>query len=76
MVIFGIVFGHVMYSKGIEIDKAKIQLIAHFPPQKATKEICFFLGHARFNKRFIKDFSAIPNSLCNLLTKDTPFERT
>jgi hypothetical protein len=33
-----------------------------------------FLGHARFYKRFIKDFSQISRPLTNLLAKDAPFE--
>jgi hypothetical protein len=33
-----------------------------------------FLGHAGFYRRFIKYFSVISKSLCNLLTKDNVFE--
>jgi hypothetical protein len=38
------------------------------------KEIRSFLGHARFYRRFIKDFSKIARPLCRLLAKETPFE--
>ena len=74
MVTSGIVLGHVVSSKGIEVDKAKVELIAHLPPPKIVREIRSFLGHVGFYRRFIKDFSAISKPLCNLLTKDTPFE--
>ena len=32
-----------------------------------------FLGHAGFCRRFIKDFSKIAKSLCNLLVKENDF---
>jgi hypothetical protein len=41
-----------------------------------TKGVRSFLGHARFYKRFIKDFSKISRPLCALLAKDTKFEWT
>jgi hypothetical protein len=39
-----------------------------------VKEIRSFLDHARFYRRFIKDFSKIARPLCRLLAKETPFE--
>ncbi|XP_031273170.1 uncharacterized protein LOC116131647 [Pistacia vera] len=69
----GIVLGHVISSKGNEVDKAKIVLIAKLPPPTSVKGIRSFLGHARFYRRFIKDFSKISRPLCNLLSKDVPF---
>ncbi|XP_058217329.1 uncharacterized protein LOC131328401 [Rhododendron vialii] len=76
MVTHGIVLGHIVSSKGIEVDKAKIDLIATLPTPKCVKDIHSFLGHADFYRRFIKDFSAISRLLCHLLSKDTPFEWT
>jgi len=32
-----------------------------------------FLGHAGFYRRFIKDFSKVSKSLCNLLEQDVSF---
>lgn len=62
--------------KGIEIDKAKIELIANLPTPKITKNVRSFLGHARFYRRFIKYFSSISRPMCNLLSNDTTFEWT
>ncbi|CAL8988366.1 unnamed protein product [Prunus brigantina] len=73
MVNQGIVLGHVISSKGIEVDKAKIDLIASMPSPTSVKEVRSFLGHAGFYRRFIKDFSKIARPLCNLLAKDMDF---
>nr|XP_009770388.1 PREDICTED: uncharacterized protein LOC104221097 [Nicotiana sylvestris] len=42
----GIVLGHKISAKGIEVDKAKIDLIAGLPPPTTVKGIRSFLGHA------------------------------
>ena len=73
MVTQGIVLGHIVSKKGIEVDKAKVELISNLPTPKCVKDIRLFLGHAGFYKRFIRDFSAIARPLCNLLAKDVPF---
>ena len=66
---------HFMISpKGIEVDKAKVDLNSNLPPPWKVKEIRSFLGHAGFCRRFIKDFSKIPRPLCNLLAKYVPFD--
>ncbi|KAH9716760.1 hypothetical protein KPL71_021571 [Citrus sinensis] len=73
MVKKGIVLGHIISSKGIEVDKAKVDLISNLPPPKTVREVRYFLGHAGFYRRFIKDFSKVSRPLCNLLAKDVPF---
>ena len=73
MVTQGIVFGHIVSKNGIEVDKAKVELISNLPTPKCAKEIRSFLGHAGFYRRFIKDFSAIARPLCTLLAKDLHF---
>ena len=74
MVTQGIVLGHIVSREGIEVDKAKGELISNLPTPKCVKDIRSFLGHARFYKRFIRDLSAIARPLCNLLAKDVTFE--
>jgi len=73
MVTNGIVLGHIVSSKGIEVDESKIELIANLPTPKSIKDVRSFLGHAGFCRRFIKDFGVISKPLSNLLTKDNIF---
>ena len=73
MVREGIVLGHRISEKGIEVDKAKIEVIENLPPPTSVKGIRSFLGHAGFYRRFIKDFSKIAKPLSNLLMKDAAF---
>jgi hypothetical protein len=73
MVKQGIVLGHVISHRGIEVDKAKVDLISNLPPPRTVKEVCSFLGHAGFYRRFIQDFSKIARPLCKLLVKEAPF---
>ncbi|GJR33213.1 reverse transcriptase domain-containing protein [Tanacetum coccineum] len=69
----GIVLGHKISKKGIEVDKAKIDVIAKLPHPTTIKGIRSFLGHAGFYRRFIKDFSKISRPMTHLLEKNTPF---
>ena len=69
-----IVLGHKISTRGIEVDKAKIDVIEKLPLPVNTKGIRGFLGHASFYRRFIKDFSKISRPLSNLLNKDAVFK--
>jgi len=73
MVREGIVLGHRVSERGIEVDQAKIDVIEQLPPPTNVKGVRSFLGHAGFYRRFIKDFSRIARPLTNLLAKDAPF---
>ncbi|GJW36195.1 reverse transcriptase domain-containing protein [Tanacetum coccineum] len=73
MVKEGIVLGHKISKKGIEVDKAKIDVISKLPHPTTVKGIRSFLGHAGFYQRFIKDFSKISQPMTHLLEKNTPF---
>ncbi|XP_071939803.1 uncharacterized protein [Coffea arabica] len=73
MVDQGIILGHVVSAKGIEVDKAKVEIIKCLPYPASVREVRSFLGHAGFYKRFIKDFSQISHPLCKLLQKDVVF---
>ena len=74
MVKEGIVLGHRISERGIEVDKAKIKTIEKLPPPFLVKGIRSFLGHTGFYRRFIKDFSKIAKPLSNLLVQGAPFE--
>ncbi|XP_057808456.1 uncharacterized protein LOC131022932 [Salvia miltiorrhiza] len=73
MVNEGIVLGHVVSEKGIQVDKAKVELIAKLPYPRDVKEIRGFLGNAGFYRRFIKDFAKIAQPLTRLLQNDVLF---
>ena len=73
MVNQGIVLGYIISKKGIEVDKAKIEMISKLPSPTNVKTVRQFLGHAGFYKRFIKDFSKIVKPLYKLLEKDAKF---
>nr|GEZ93631.1 reverse transcriptase domain-containing protein [Tanacetum cinerariifolium] len=69
----GIVLGHKISKKGIEVDKAKIEVISKLPHSKTVKGIRSFLGHVGFYRRFIKDFLKISRPMTHLLEKNSPF---
>nr|GEY83144.1 reverse transcriptase domain-containing protein [Tanacetum cinerariifolium] len=69
----GIVLGHKISKKGIEVDKAKIEVISKLPHLTTVKGIRSFLRHAGFYQRFIKDFSKISRPMTHLLEKNAPF---
>nr|GEV68130.1 reverse transcriptase domain-containing protein [Tanacetum cinerariifolium] len=73
MVKEGIVLGHKISKKGIEVDKAKIEVISKLLHPTTVKGIKSFLGHAGFYRRFIKDFSKISRPMTHLLEKIAPF---
>nr|XP_009796071.1 PREDICTED: uncharacterized protein LOC104242697 [Nicotiana sylvestris] len=73
MVDEGIVLGHKISKQGIEVNRAKIEIISKLPPPTSVKGVRSFLGHAGFYRRFIKDLSKIANPMCKLLEKDAKF---
>nr|GFA84667.1 reverse transcriptase domain-containing protein [Tanacetum cinerariifolium] len=73
MVKEGIFLDHNIFKNGIEVDKAKVDVIAKLPYPTTIKGIRSFLGHAGFYQRFIQDFSKIARPMTRLIEKDTPF---
>ncbi|CAN6712533.1 unnamed protein product [Malus baccata var. baccata] len=74
MVKHGIVLRHLISSKRIEVDKARIEVITNLPPPTSVKSVRSFLGHAGFYLKFMKDFSKISHPLGNLLAKYATFD--
>ncbi|CAN6580777.1 unnamed protein product [Malus baccata var. baccata] len=74
MVSHGLVLGHIISEKGIEVDKSKVELVSSLPIPTTVREVRSFLGHAGFYRRFMKDFSMISRPLCRLLQRDVTFD--
>ena len=73
MVHKGIVSGNLVSSRGIEVDKTKIDVIISLPYPIFVWEVHSFLGHTGFYRRFIQDFSKISLTLSKLIQKDVDF---
>ena len=74
MVRAGIVLVHRVSERGIEVDRAKIEIIEKLPPPTSVKGARSFLGHTGFYRWFIQDFSKVSKPLSNLLMQGVPFE--
>ncbi|KAK9034765.1 hypothetical protein V6N11_076822 [Hibiscus sabdariffa] len=55
MVNEGTVLGHKISSKGIEVDKAKVEVIEKLPPPTNVKGIRSFLGHVSFYRSVFEE---------------------
>nr|GEZ83836.1 reverse transcriptase domain-containing protein [Tanacetum cinerariifolium] len=73
MVKDGIVLGHKISKNEIEVDKAKVDVIAKLPHPTTVKGIQSFLGHTSFYQRFIQDFSKISRPMTHRLERNTSF---
>ncbi|GJW47540.1 putative reverse transcriptase domain-containing protein [Tanacetum coccineum] len=66
--------GHVIDSRGIHVDPAKIESIKDWAPPKTPTEIRQFLGLAGYYRRFIEGFSKIAKSMTKLTQKGIKFD--
>ena len=73
MVREGIVIGHLVSSKGLEVDMAKVEVIQDLALPKSIRELRSFLGHVGFYRRFIQDFAKVSKPLTSLLCKEKDF---
>jgi len=48
MVQEGVVLGHIVSNKGIEVDKTKVEVIEKLPTPISVKGVRSFLGHVGF----------------------------
>nr|GEX53507.1 putative reverse transcriptase domain-containing protein [Tanacetum cinerariifolium] len=61
--------GHVIDSRGIHVDPAKIESIKDWASPKTPTEIRQFLGLAGYYRRFIEGFSKVAKSMTKLTQK-------
>nr|GEU39870.1 putative reverse transcriptase domain-containing protein [Tanacetum cinerariifolium] len=66
--------GHVIDSRGIHVDPAKIESIKDWASPKTPTEIRQFLGLAGYYRRFIKGFLKIAKSMTKLTQKGIKFD--
>ncbi|GJX91273.1 putative reverse transcriptase domain-containing protein [Tanacetum coccineum] len=66
--------GHVIDSRGIHVDPAKIESIKDWASPKTPTEIRQFLGLAGYYRRFIEGFSKIAKSMMKLTQKGIKFD--
>nr|GEW62297.1 reverse transcriptase domain-containing protein [Tanacetum cinerariifolium] len=69
----GIVLGHKISKNGLEVDRAKVNVISKIPLLTTAKGVRSFLGYAGFYRQFIQDFSKIARPMTYLIEKETPF---
>ncbi|GJW30881.1 putative reverse transcriptase domain-containing protein [Tanacetum coccineum] len=66
--------GHVIDSRGIHVDPAKIESIKDWASPRSPTEIRQFLGLAGYYRRFIEGFSKIAKSMTKLTQKGIKFD--
>nr|GEY04082.1 putative reverse transcriptase domain-containing protein [Tanacetum cinerariifolium] len=64
---------HMIDSKGIHVDPAKIVSIKDWASPKSPVEICQFSGVSGYYRRFIEGFSKIAKSMTKLTQKNVMF---
>ncbi|KAJ9511709.1 hypothetical protein QJQ45_018011 [Haematococcus lacustris] len=61
--------GHIVGSKGIAVDPAKVQVVKEWPTPRNLKDLQALLGLANYFRRFIPNFSSLAAPLTNLTSK-------
>lgn len=69
----GIVLGHRISAKVIEVDRAKVNSMEKLPQPISINVFSSFVGYAGFYRRIIKEFSKISKPLCKLFEKERDF---
>ena len=65
--------GHRISKKGIDVDRAKVEVMERLPPPISVKGVRSSLGHVCFYRMFIKDFYKIAHPLSKFLEKECKF---
>ena len=67
MVREGIMLGHLVSRKVLEVEKAKVEVIQDLALPKSIRELRTFLGHVGFYQCFIKYFAKFSKPMTSLL---------
>ena len=67
---------HVLSSKGIQIDEAKVKAVRDAEPPQNAGEVLSFLGLVTFCAKFIKNYASIAEPLRMLTRKNVPWQWT
>ncbi|WMV24317.1 hypothetical protein MTR67_017702 [Solanum verrucosum] len=65
--------GHIVSSKGIEVDPKKTEAVKSWPRPLSPTDIRSFLGLADYYRRFVEGFSSIASPLTSLTQKKAKF---
>ena len=64
---------HIISGKGLEVGRAKIEVIQNLSLYGTVRDLRSFLGHVDFYWRFIQDFAKVSRPLTTLLCTDKDF---
>ncbi|KAF0047713.1 hypothetical protein F2P81_001346 [Scophthalmus maximus] len=59
--------GHVISSKGVSTDPAKIEAVAKWQRPRQVSHLCSFLGFASYYRRFVEGFAKLASPLHKLV---------
>lgn len=68
--------GHIISSRGVEADPAKVEAVRQWPVPKNQTEVKSFVGLASYYRRFVKGFAEIARPLHQLTEKGRRFKWT